>query len=342
MTTQSIIRQVHEWAPTNSAVPESVISDCCQAALNAPARAGSRLYKIWLPHREPGQLDAVKLLMSETAACQMNLDVTYQNVHSAMVFVCSQTETSEIQWPSASTPESQHADIDDGQSFQIMHDIMARKWSTGQRLMDPFHGWIDSASASVSYWGRDISFQTQTMAMAVQAAAQEAVNQGYHVQFVTAWEHSKLWLNRWGNKFQSDSKWWPYMIMFIGSEPAKFRISGARIKNFDLDTTQSIVTPWRQVHGEDANDRVTHVVPNTHDSAESPEHIANWWNEEGQGWSYLVGEDRYSFAWIQQYLATQPADAVDTQAKVIDILTARFHFTEAGAINYADQWLALP
>ena len=239
------------WSHDNTPIPEKDINDIVQCATNMPAALLTlpikKPFKIWIPHRE-GELSKALACASVWAMDQCQ-DQTFNNASTVLVYIMTEPEhlegkTSRVDLESIPSMQSNIPDDD------IMDAIIQKDWSQTQKLIAEQIQIEEGKKQTFNYteapmllnpfatWGSEhLSGLNLSIGMAMGAVSLRCRELGYYCQFYTAYRQTIDWHNQYGNKFQKDGKWFPYMLQIIGTKPEAGKMSSRlNMKQINDDT----------------------------------------------------------------------------------------------------------
>ena len=227
------------WRDDNTVIPEEDINDIVQCATNMPAALltlpTKKPFKIWIPHRE-GELSNALSCASVWAMDQCQ-DQTFNNASTVLVYMMNepdhlQDKTSSVRLNKI--PKMQSNIPKD----HIMDEIIQQDWNSTKKIIDDQKQLEKDKKENFNYdtppmllnpfadWGSEhLSGLNLSIGMAVGAVSLRCRELGYYCQFYTAYRQTVDWHNQYGNKFQKDGKWFPYMLQIIGTKPEAGKMS---------------------------------------------------------------------------------------------------------------------
>ena len=227
------------WRDDNTVIPEEDINDIVQCATNMPAALltlpTKKPFKIWIPHRE-GELSNALSCASVWAMDQCQ-DQTFNNASTVLVYMMNepdhlQDKTSSVRLNKI--PKMQSNIPDD----HIMDEIIQQDWNSTKKIIDDQKQLEKDKKENFNYdtppmllnpfadWGSEhLSGLNLSIGMAVGAVSLRCRELGYYCQFYTAYRQTVDWHNEYGNKFQKDGKWFPYVLQIIGTKPEAGKMS---------------------------------------------------------------------------------------------------------------------
>ena len=227
------------WRDDNTVIPEEDINDIVQCATNMPAALltlpTKKPFKIWIPHRE-GELSNALSCASVWAMDQCQ-DQTFNNASTVLVYMMNepdhlQDKTSSVRLNKI--PKMQSNIPDD----HIMDEIIQQDWNSTKKIIDDQKQLEKDKKENFNYdtppmllnpfadWGSEhLSGLNLSIGMAMGAVSLRCRELGYYCQFYTAYRQTVDWHNQYGNKFQKDGKWFPYMLQIIGTKPEAGKMS---------------------------------------------------------------------------------------------------------------------
>ena len=227
------------WRDDNTVIPEEDINDIVQCATNMPAALltlpTKKPFKIWIPHRE-GELSNALSCASVWAMDQCQ-DQTFNNASTVLVYMMNepdhlQDKTSSVRLNKI--PKMQSNIPDD----HIMDEIIQQDWNSTKKIIDDQKQLEKDKKENFNYdtppmllnpfadWGSEhLSGLNLSIGMAVGAVSLRCRELGYYCQFYTAYRQTVDWHNQYGNKFQKDGKWFPYVLQIIGTKPEAGKMS---------------------------------------------------------------------------------------------------------------------
>ena len=244
------------WRDDNSPIPEKDINDIVQCATNMPAALltlpTKKPFKIWIPHRE-NELDNALACASVWAMDQCQ-DQTFNNASTVLVYVMTEPEhiqRKKTKLDIESIPKMQSNIPDD----PIMDAIIKKDWNNTKQLLEDQKQIEHDKKASGHYdtapmllnpfanWNSEhLSGLNLSIGMAMGSVSLRCRELGYYCQFYTAYRQSIDWHQQYGNKFQKDGKWFPYMLQIIGTKPEAGKMS-SRLNMKQIDDTTHTVDP---------------------------------------------------------------------------------------------------
>jgi hypothetical protein len=227
------------WRDDNTVIPEEDINDIVQCATNMPAALltlpTKKPFKIWIPHRE-GELSNALSCASVWAMDQCQ-DQTFNNASTVLVYMMNepdhlQDKTSSVRLNKI--PKMQSNIPED----HIMDEIIQQDWNSTKKIIDDQKQLEKDKKENFNYdtppmllnpfadWGSEhLSGLNLSIGMAMGAVSLRCRELGYYCQFYTAYRQTVDWHNQYGNKFQKDGKWFPYMLQIIGTKPEAGKMS---------------------------------------------------------------------------------------------------------------------
>ena len=227
------------WRDDNTVIPEEDINDIVQCATNMPAALltlpTKKPFKIWIPHRE-GELSNALSCASVWAMDQVQ-DQTFNNASTVLVYMMNepdhlQDKTSSVRLNKI--PKMQSNIPED----HIMDEIIQQDWNSTKKIIDDQKQLEKDKKENFNYdtppmllnpfadWGSEhLSGLNLSIGMAMGAVSLRCRELGYYCQFYTAYRQTVDWHNQYGNKFQKDGKWFPYMLQIIGTKPEAGKMS---------------------------------------------------------------------------------------------------------------------
>ena len=227
------------WKKDNTRIPEEHLNDIVQCATNMPAAPltlpTKKPFKIWIPHRE-GELSNALSCASVWAMDQCQ-DQTFNNASTVLVYMMNepdhlQDKTSSVRLNKI--PKMQSNIPED----HIMDEIIQQDWNSTKKIIDDQKQLEKDKKENFNYdtppmllnpfadWGSEhLSGLNLSIGMAMGAVSLRCRELGYYCQFYTAYRQTVDWHNQYGNKFQKDGKWFPYMLQIIGTKPEAGKMS---------------------------------------------------------------------------------------------------------------------
>ena len=227
------------WKKDNTRIPEEHLNDIVQCATNMPAAPltlpTKKPFKIWIPHRE-GELSNALSCASVWAMDQVQ-DQTFNNASTVLVYMMNepdhlQDKTSSVRLNKI--PKMQSNIPED----HIMDEIIQQDWNSTKKIIDDQKQLEKDKKENFNYdtppmllnpfadWGSEhLSGLNLSIGMAVGAVSLRCRELGYYCQFYTAYRQTVDWHNEYGNKFQKDGKWFPYVLQIIGTKPEAGKMS---------------------------------------------------------------------------------------------------------------------
>ena len=227
------------WKKDNTRIPEEHLNDIVQCATNMPAALltlpTKKPFKIWIPHRE-GELSNALSCASVWAMDQVQ-DQTFNNASTVLVYMMNepdhlQDKTSSVRLNKI--PKMQSNIPED----HIMDEIIQQDWNSTKKIIDDQKQLEKDKKENFNYdtppmllnpfadWGSEhLSGLNLSIGMAMGAVSLRCRELGYYCQFYTAYRQTVDWHNQYGNKFQKDGKWFPYMLQIIGTKPEAGKMS---------------------------------------------------------------------------------------------------------------------
>ena len=209
------LQQVVSWHTDNQPCQEHHITEIVQAAINMPgATDAMKGTAIWLPHRS-GDLDQFRDGVMSHIGC--NLDNTFSNCHSSLVFLMHQGTY------------QRHHTADDAETNEKHHE-----W------------WQHCVTRSIeqgSPWGDGIPRwllpQIYSQMLNVSGAALAARQLGYHVQFITLIHVIPKMYQLFPHVL--DRLYIPCFSLNIGTKPARIKMSEQRNRLWQTVTDDDVM-----------------------------------------------------------------------------------------------------
>lgn len=255
------------WRKDNSGIPENHLNDILESATNMPAALLTlpikKPFKIWVPHRE-GELENALSCASVWAQNQCQ-DQTFNNASTVLVYML--TEPEHLDYKTKTVDLDKRGIGESNIPFNhIMDELIQQDWIKTKALIDnqikkeqvkkdsgkydqrpmwlnPFTGWNSEHLSGLNI----------TLGMAMGAVSLRCRELGYFCQFYTAYRQTVDWHNEYGNKFQKDGKWFPYMLQIIGTQPEAGKMS-SRLNMKYIDDTTHTVDPNTKADSDPTND----------------------------------------------------------------------------------------
>lgn len=273
MTVGAIAKSMSQsvaWKEENKQIPEEELNSIIECATSMPGAGGvgeisKKPWQIWVPHRE-GKLDEA-LACASTWAEPQTQDNNFNNVGTSLVFILSEPkhfptprsgdwgdnrdykkETDELAEGTQNKTSKVCDDwlldriiqntwnklktrIDD--SIKVENDKRKNKnYDSVPPLFNPWAGWSAEYVAAI----------TAGVGQAMAGAALRAHELGYYVQFYTAYRQLISWHTSFGNKFHDGGKWFPYVMMHIGTNPVQSKLS-SRLNKKPISSEMHTIDP---------------------------------------------------------------------------------------------------
>ncbi len=233
------------WKKDNKPIPEDHLTDIVECALNMPCalltateHCNYKPYELWIPHRE-SELENALGCASVWASNQCQ-DQTFNNVSTALVYILKEPEHVADKVISNTDYE-----FDANQSHlgtdEIMDLHIAKDWDSTQKLLKTKLTEELVKKKSMTYkdspffispfamWNAEhLAGLNLTVGLAMGAVSLRCRELGYYCQYYTAYRQTLTWHSKFGNKFHSSGKWFPYMIQLLGTHPEAVKISQTR------------------------------------------------------------------------------------------------------------------
>ena len=278
MTIDTIAKSMSQsvaWKEENKQIPEEELNSIIECATSMPGAGGvgeisKKPWQIWVPHRE-GKLDEVLACASTWAETQCQ-DNNFNNVSTSIVFILSEPahyptarpgeygDTLDYKKKADELAKSSYGELTgDGNSVLnadfLMDSIIQNTWNKLKTRIDDsikvendkrknknynsvpplFNPWLGWPAEYVAAIGAGVG---QAMA----GAALRAHELGYYVQFYTAYRQLLSWHTSFGNKFHDGGKWFPYVMMNLGTNPVQSKLS-SRLNKKPISSEMHTIDP---------------------------------------------------------------------------------------------------
>lgn len=251
------------WKENNNVIPEEHVNDLVTCASNMPSAlfvsteySNIKPYKIWLPHRE-GKLSEALGCASVWAWDQCQ-DQTFKNASTALVYMITEPahlkDKSILGEPHKIDTKGSHASQDN-----VMNQIISKDWDKTNELISEtmaqeqqikdnsnLNEKITYVNPFVDWHSEHLSGLNLAVGLALGAVSLRCRELGYYCQYYTAYRQTTTWHNEFGNKFDQDGKWFPYIMQIIGTSPEAIKISNSRANVKEFDTQTSMIDPNRE------------------------------------------------------------------------------------------------
>lgn len=255
------------WKRDNTKIPEEHLNDILESATNMPAALltlpTKKPFKIWVPHRED-ELDNALSCASVWAMDQCQ-DQTFRNASTVLVYMLTEPEHLDYKQDKVDLSTRGKGESNIPQD-DIMDELIQQDWSKTKDLIDSQLQIEKTKKANNNYnqrpmfmnpftgWNSEhLSGLNITLGMAMGAVSLRCRELGYYCQFYTAYRQTVDWHNEYGNKFQKDGKWFPYMIQIIGTKPEAGKMS-SRLNMKHIDNTSHTIDPNTKADTDPVND----------------------------------------------------------------------------------------
>lgn len=253
LTSQTV--QPVAWKENNNGIPEKHVNDLIICAINMPSVLYIKPYKIWIPHRE-GKLSEALGCASVWAWDQCQ-DQTFKNASMALVYIITEPahlKDKSILGKHKIDTKLSHASRDDvmdqiiSKDWDKTHELISETMAKEQQIKDDLklNERITYVNPFFDWHSEHLSGINLAVGLALGAVSLRCSELGYYCQYYTAYRQTTTWHNEFGNKFDQDGKWFPYIMQIIGTSPEAIKMSNskANIKEFDRDT--SMIDPNRE------------------------------------------------------------------------------------------------